>query len=101
MNKFGLTNEQIELIVSVFISEKCIKKAVIFGSRSLGTFKPYSDIDIALFGELSSSDAEHIKLILEELPIIYSFDVLAYGDIQNPALLEHVKQYGKVLFERE
>jgi predicted nucleotidyltransferase len=37
-----------------------ILSAVIFGSRTIGSHKPYSDIDIAVYGDLDASDLEGI-----------------------------------------
>lgn len=49
--KFGLTDETINIIHSVFKRHKELHRAVIYGSRAKGNFKNGSDIDIVLFGE--------------------------------------------------
>ncbi|MGE5353661.1 MAG: nucleotidyltransferase domain-containing protein [Syntrophothermus sp.] len=49
--KFGLDENIIEQIKSVFASFPEIEGAVLYGSRAKGNFKNGSDIDITLMGE--------------------------------------------------
>ncbi|MDR1167751.1 MAG: nucleotidyltransferase domain-containing protein [Heliobacteriaceae bacterium] len=98
MTNLGLTDEQLNLITKVFSQEPRIQKAVVFGSRAKGNFKKYSDVDIALFGDLTSSDTEHIKLNLDELPMIYEFDVISYNELKNPQLKDHIDRVGQNIY---
>lgn len=75
-------------------------KAVLFGSRAKGKERRYSDIDIALFGDLTSHETELIACDLEELPIIQKFDIVAYNSIKNAALREHIDRVGQIIYER-
>ena len=50
ISQFGLTNEEINKVVSIFAKYPAIEKAIIYGSRAKGNYKQYSDIDIALIG---------------------------------------------------
>lgn len=99
MNNLGLTPKQLAMLTSLFAEQKNLEKAVVFGSRAKGNYKKYSDVDIALFG-VSSSDAWLIKEELDELPLIYKFDVLSYRDTTNVFLQEHIDRVGIVIFER-
>ena len=90
-----------KLIIAVFELTPAIEKAVLFGSRAKGTESRYSDIDIALFGELNSLEVERIACDLEELPIIQKFDIVAYNHVKNLALREHISRVGKVIYERD
>ncbi|MCX7607525.1 MAG: nucleotidyltransferase domain-containing protein, partial [Bacteroidia bacterium] len=56
-----------------------VERVVLFGSWAAGTAKPYSDIDLAVWG-LSPQEAARIALDLEELPFPYRFDVIAYTE---------------------
>ncbi|MCL2197474.1 MAG: nucleotidyltransferase domain-containing protein [Defluviitaleaceae bacterium] len=87
-------------IRAVLENHTCIKKAVLFGSRAMGTHKKYSDIDIALFGEFKSNQVAQIAEELEELPIIQKFDVVAYEGITNPDLRDHINRVGQTIFEK-
>jgi len=85
----GLRREQLDLICRIISKTPSIYKAVIFGSRAKGTFKKYSDVDIAVFGG-TDSDASEIAMNLDEENIIYKFDILAYESIENQKLKEHI-----------
>jgi predicted nucleotidyltransferase len=98
VNSLGLSDSQLSLIKGVFAQYENIEKAIVFGSRAKGNFKQHSDIDLALFGDLNSLNAEGVKLALEELPLIYKFDVLAYNELKNQALREHIDRVGVEIY---
>ena len=50
-NNFGLSERVMTLIVQQLKRFPQIEKAIIFGSRAMGNFKPGSDIDLALMGK--------------------------------------------------
>ena len=91
MEKFGLpikTYEQIKTCLSAFEEIESVK---IFGSRAKGKFKPYSDIDLALYGtDLTEKITLHIKSELEELPTPYKFDVINYNDLTEEPLKKSI-----------
>ena len=101
MNNLGLEESEIEKICGVFKNNKKILRAVVFGSRAKGNYRKYSDIDIALWGELDSRDAQHIADELEELPLIYKFDVAAYDKISNAELKAHIDRVGRIIYNRD
>jgi len=98
MNDLGLSAVNLEQINRLISSFEFVTKAVIFGSRAKGTHKKYSDIDICLFGKLNSFDAERVKSELNDLNIIYEFDVLSYNDIKNSVLREHIDRVGVEIY---
>jgi len=98
---FGLNPSDIDLITHVFRRYPDIKEAIIFGSRAMGNYKPGSDVDIALKGDLTPETSTHIHIELNErLPLPYKFDIVAYSDLSHQPLLEHIDQYGKILYNR-
>ena len=101
MSDLGLTKEAFELIRKVFADFYCVKRAVIFGSRAKGTYSDYSDVDIALYGTLNLLTAEQIACALEELPLVYKFDVIAFDDIKNDDLREHIARVGVEIYPKE
>jgi len=100
MNNLGLSANSLEQITRIINSFDFVSKAVIFGSRAKGTYKKYSDIDICLYGELDAFDAEKVRSALDDLNLIYEFDVLSYSDITNTALCEHVDRIGVEIYEK-
>jgi predicted nucleotidyltransferase len=98
---YGLHQNDIENISSIFQSENAIEEAIIFGSRAKGNFKEYSDVDIALKGgNINHSTITHISYILnEETTMPYKFDVVNYHSIHNKDLVEHIDRVGKVFYK--
>jgi predicted nucleotidyltransferase len=98
---FGLTGEDIHLIVQAIAKHSDVEEAVVFGSRAMGNYKPGSDVDIALKGALQSDTCSDVFAELNEhLPLLYKFDVVEYSQIQESALRKHIDHYGKVLYKR-
>lgn len=98
---YGLSDGTIEQIRGVLARHPAVEKAMIFGSRVKGTFKPGSDIDLSLHGaaltvnELGDIDAE-----LDDLLLPYTFDLLIFDTLGHPALREHIVRVGKVFYQR-
>ena len=86
-----------EKIIKKFLSHyPQIKEVKIFGSRAKGNYKPSSDIDLALFGNIDDKLLRHIASELDELPTPYQFDVLNYNDIDNENLKNNIDKFGKI-----
>jgi type I restriction enzyme, S subunit len=99
--KFGLTDKVVEKIKDVFEENSNIDKAIIFGSRAKGNYKPGSDIDIALKGQyLTFDDILKLHAKLDDLNMAYEIDLLNYDTIKEPALKEHIDRAGIVFYER-
>jgi predicted nucleotidyltransferase len=101
--RYGLTEKQITEITDFIARYPQVEKAALFGSRAIGSYKPASDVDIALFGsQVNAALGAVIKYDIEEdtyLP--FFFDIVAYPKITNAALREHIDSKGIVLYERE
>ena len=100
--RFGLTEKQFQLIEDTIISISEIGKILIFGSRAKDTFKPSSDIDLAIIGKNITRDViNKISSQLDDLPLPFMFDVINYSTISNIALKERIDSQGKSFFERQ
>lgn len=100
MNRFGLTDSEQALICGILRRHAEIAEAKIFGSRAKGNFQPNSDVDIALWGQISVSALAAVAGELDELPLPYTFDVQAYDTIRHRPLREHIDQVGKKFYRR-
>lgn len=49
----GLKVKHRELTCNVLEKHSKIERVALFGSRAMGTFTPTSDVDLALYGDLS------------------------------------------------
>ncbi len=68
------------------------KKVVLYGSRAKGTARERSDIDIAVSGV---DDFDELVEKVEDLPTLYSIDLLNLDTCRNELLLEDIKEYGR------
>ena len=102
MQTFGLEQELIDTINTIFLENKKIEKVLIFGSRAKGNFITGSDIDLALIGEnISHEDIINIKLAIDDIALLYSVDIVAYNDVKNTPIGDHIKRIGKIFYIRE
>lgn len=100
--KFGLTEKDHKLIQNIFEKYPEIEKVEIFGSRAMGNEKPGSDIDLAVYGPCDHARFTQIKSELEnDLPLPYIFDVILWDDIQHEQLKEHIKNFGRVFYQKK
>jgi len=98
---YGLEPEQVKAIQQVLAAFPEVEEAVVFGSRAKGNFKPGSDIDLALKGNLLKFDellALYDKLELLELP--YTFDLVVYASIKEADLTMHINRVGRVIYTK-
>ena len=101
MKDIGLTPHEIDLIRAVFRRFPTIREVALYGSRAKGTYKPESDIDLALIGVNDDLQAETVAYELDELPLPYRFDVKAYSSIKYGSLREHIARVGILLYRRD
>ncbi len=95
---FGLKDETIQKIISVFEKFPQIEKAILYGSRAKGNFKNGSDIDLTLIGEeLNLSLVNKIENEIDNLLLPYTFDISIYQQL-NHELTEHIKRVGKTFY---
>lgn len=101
--KFGLDEESLRTIEDAIKPFPDIEEAIIYGSRAMGNFKPYSDIDIALKGKNltdRSVNALHTFLNHAAPGFPYKADVLNYHALTNADLKRHIDECGKILYKR-
>jgi type I restriction enzyme S subunit len=101
--KYGLSEAQLQEIISFIGQYPEVEAAVLFGSRAIDTYKEASDVDIALKGaRVTHGLAAKMKFDIEEdtyLP--FFFDFVAYPLITNEALKTHIDTKGVVIFRRD
>jgi predicted nucleotidyltransferase len=99
--KYGLKEETVEKIQNVFAAFPQVDKAILYGSRAKGNYKPGSDIDITLKGEnLKLSLINQISLMLDDLLLPYTFDLSVFSHIKNNDLIEHIDRLGIVFYSK-
>jgi len=98
VDKSGLPTVSIKAIQQVFQHYPAIQQAVIYGSRAKRNFHSGSDIYLTLKGELGHQQLLRIENELDDLMLPYKIDLSLYRQLDNPALLEHIEQVGRLLY---
>jgi predicted nucleotidyltransferase len=98
----GLSTLDMDDVERAITSVPEIEKVVVFGSRAKGTFRPGSDVDLALWGRSLDHDAllELGVRLNQEGFLPYHFDLVEYQTIENQALRDHIDRRGIVIFEK-
>ena len=97
--QYGLTNSAITAIQSVLKKHPKVSKAILYGSRAKGNYRPASDIDMTLQGEqLNYAELVKIDNELDDLLLPYTIDLSIYQSIENPDLIDHIKRVGQVFY---
>jgi len=100
MSDLGLTEREQQLIRRVLERHPEVESAKIFGSRAKGTATPSSDVDIAVWGRISTPLLAIIAGELDELPLPYLFDIQDYSGIRHLPLREHIDRAGKLFYTK-
>lgn len=100
LQKTGLNERTLGLMQSVFQADQEIEEVLLFGSRAKGNYRPGSDIDLALIGPESLRHEVSVAGQLDELPLLYTFDVLSYNCIKHQPLRDHIDRVGISIYRR-
>ena len=77
------------------VKNLCVKyqaeEIILFGSRTKGTALERSDIDIAVSGV---NDFDALEEEIEEIPTLYTVDLLNMDTCRNELILEDIRKYG-------
>lgn len=98
-NKFGIEEEIYEEMLNIFEEITQINKVILFGSRAKQTYKPTSDIDLAIEVE---QDEKKLLLIrkLEEMRCALKFDVLNIRNIKNQQLINDINNERIIIYKK-
>ncbi len=98
---FGLSEQVLEKIITLFGKETDVEEVILFGSRAKGTFKEGSDIDLALKG--ANTDLQllrKIELEIDDLMLPYVVDLVIYNKIKEPQLTDHINRTGICIYKK-
>ena len=100
--KYGLPERTVEKMCAVFAKYSEVERAVLYGSRAKGNYRPGSDIDLTLLGaNLKRQLCATIDDELDDLLLPYSIDLSVFPELKHPELEAHIERVGKVLYRRE
>jgi predicted nucleotidyltransferase len=99
--EFGLNQETIDKINSVFKKHPEVDKVVIYGSRAKGNYRSGSDIDLSMFGSNLKYDLiGEINSEIDDLNTPYLFDISIFKLLNSPSLEEHINRVGKIFYRK-
>ena|SRR3990167_9373680 len=97
----GLKKEDVIAIQNIFKMYPKISKAILYGSRAKGNYRPGSDIDLTLQGDqLDYTDLVSIDNALDDLLLPYTIDLSIYHQIENTDLIDHIKRVGQAFYSK-
>lgn len=97
----GLKRTDLEKLSEVFRKHPTVEKAILYGSRAIGNFKPFSDVDITLLGEgISGSEFNRLFLDIDDLMLPYNVDLSLFSSLSNSRLREHIDRVGIVIYDK-
>ena len=100
--KFGLKEETVQKINSIFASVPEVNEAILYGSRAKGNYRPGSDIDLTLKGTGLKLDVMNkIGLQLDDLLLPYMFDISVFNHIKDADLIDHINRVGIIFYKRK
>lgn len=100
--EFGLNQETIDKINSVFEKHPEIDKVIIYGSRAKGNYRTGSDIDLSMFGnDLNYDLIGKTSSEIDDLNTPYLFDISIFDLLNSPGLEDHINRVGKLFYQRK
>lgn len=97
--EFGLSGRTLERLRAVLSRYPQVRRALIYGSRALGTHRIGSDIDLALDAPtLSFTDFLRLEQEIDDLLLPYQMDLSRLADIEDGPLRDHIDRAGRLLW---
>lgn len=97
--KTGLPVSDIEALYSVLNRIDSIEQAILYGSRAKGNYRPGSDIDLVIKGDLDNNSFYEIMRGFDDLMLPYKIDLSIYPQLTDKELREHIDRVGIVFYE--
>ena len=102
LKQCGLKPTVIQKKKSTFSKFPEINHVILYGSRAIGTYKTGSDIDLTVAVNTQYTPSitllNKISIALDQLNLIYTFDISLLSDISNTKLIEHINQFGVIFY---
>ena len=94
-SQYGVSQSIWRQILKTCFSFPDVKRVILYGSRATGSYRQGSDIDLAIDAPLMT-DREFAQLwnAVDDLPIVFSMDVVHLQKLQNESLLQAIRMYG-------
>ncbi len=100
--KFGLSDKTIRIIHDVLHRYSEVDKAILYGSRVKGNYRPGSDIDLTLIGSQELTHHVLLRILndLDESAIPYMVDLSIFDQINDKDVRDHIQRRGVVFYQK-
>lgn len=100
--RFGLKENTIQKLCSVFAHYPQVEKAILYGSRAKGNYKNGSDIDLTLHGgpDLTLNVLYKIIEEIDDLLLPYMVDLSIFHTLSDPDFIDHIKRVGVPFYQK-
>jgi proline iminopeptidase len=96
---FGLSENIRNSLRQAFARFHEIDSVLMYGSRATGTFRPHSDIDLAVVAPtMTEREFSRLWTTLDDLPILFRLDVVLWDQLTNPTLKQNILEDGVVFY---
>ncbi|WP_353236900.1 nucleotidyltransferase domain-containing protein [Limnohabitans sp.] len=101
---FGLSPSTLQKIRDTLAQHPHVERAVIYGSRAKGNYRPGSDIDLTLHtaagAQIDHRELGNILDEIDDLLLPYTVDLSVFEQLNNDSLREHIERVGQVFYVR-
>lgn len=99
---FGLSDTTVAIMRGILSNYPELDKAIVYGSRAKGNYKPGSDIDLTLVG-CGLSHPRFLRILedFEESSIPYMVDLSLFDGITDEAMRDHILRRGQVFYQKD
>lgn len=102
VNRFGLTDRDMDTITKILKNYPEITEVHIFGSRVKGNNKPGSDIDLAILNAgVSEKTVRSLRAEFEESSLPFRVDIVDFNSTNHAGLKDHIQRVGVVFYKRK
>ncbi len=97
MNQYGVDEKIWQHILDTCFNNAGVNAAILYGSRARGDYKQGSDIDVAIDAPRMTDRAfSNLWNQLDDLPIIYTLDIVHLQRLANNPLIHAIRKDGVV-----
>jgi predicted nucleotidyltransferase len=95
----GLSEHELAVIRSILSRYQTVIDSVrVFGSRAMGNYSDYSDLDLVIDGPIELDQVDRLVTLFDESNLGLSVDVKGYRFIDHVPLKQHIDTTAVVLF---
>lgn len=96
---YGLSAHTLATIAAVLVRFPEVERALLFGSRAKGGYRPGSDIDLALTGTaLDWRTLGRIEDAFDASSLPYRFSLLHHNADTDPGVAAHIARVGRAIY---